>query len=339
MGQHLAVFHFLTGGLSVQGELLGEGWCLEREGFRMVVSLPSGPDDFAKHIPKDDFDPLVSKDSWRGSEILSATVKAFQIAVVVESDVSSADPKEADKSDGQRALNEAFEVAFLVAEDFLTWLRVAGGQFWLLASHEPPRTEGTADLIDLETGRRVPNIGWDQGIIVSSMGGLALSREGLAEIVAKLREGAKAGTPEQLLADAQETLGSTSVERQYAAGRRDVRRAVLLAAIACEVKIKDTLRDKTPDDRRPLVEVLLKNWRELDVAIAQLPHTLMREAVGRSLHEDDPTLFASVEKLFKRRNDIAHRGDAPPLDEARSLVSAAARLFTWLDDLPSASAG
>ena len=108
-----------------------------------------------------------------------------------------------------------------------------------------------------------------------------------------------------------------------------------MAAIASELKIKDTLRQKTPDHRRELVEVILKNWREVDIAIAELPHKPMKGAIGRSLHEDDPDLFAAVRALFTRRNAIAHRGEAPTLAEARDSVGAAVGLSAWLDSLPA----
>jgi hypothetical protein len=142
-----------------------------------------------------------------------------------------------------------------------------------------------------------------------------------------------------LLADARETLGGTGWESALAAARRDVRRAVLLAAIASEVKIKDTLREKTPSHQKDLVDVILKGWREVDIAIAQLPHKAMRAAVGRSLHKDDPRLFDAVEKLFTLRNRIAHDGVEPTLSQAREAVTAAVQLSAWLDGLPDPGAG
>jgi hypothetical protein len=72
------------------------------------------------------------------------------------------------------------------------------------------------------------------------------------------------------------------------------------------VKIKQTLREKTPADRRAVVDVLLDNYREVDVAIAQLPHKAMKAAVGRSLHEEAADLFQAVVQLFTHRNQIAH---------------------------------
>ena len=348
MGQHLAVFHFATGGLSVRGELLGESWWLERRGLSMLVELPSGNEHFGIGEPpgEENFgsvnalvggdEPLVRVGLRQGREALVATVSVLQIAVLVESSVSSQDPPEADMSDGQRAREQAYEVAFEVAEDFLALLRTEGGQFAIGMSHEPPHNAGPGWLLDIEAGKESATSAcpshWSCTALAPKP---ALGSDVLGSIVDGLREGRKAPTPDLLLADARETLAGSGTESQRAASRRDVRRAVLLAAIASEVKIKDTLRQKTPEHRRELVEVILKNWREVDIAIAELPHKAMKAAVGRSLHEDDPDLFAAVRALFTRRNDIAHRGVAPSPAEARQSVGAAVRLSAWLDNLPA----
>jgi hypothetical protein len=285
MGQHLAVFHFATGGLWVRGELLGDSWWLERHGFPMLVELPSGKEDFGigEPVGEEDFgsfndlvggdEPLVHVGMQRGREALAATVAVFQIALLVESSVSSQDPPEADKSEGQKALEEAFEIAIEVAEDFLALLRTEGEQFAIGVSHEPPQNAGPGWLLDIEAGGRVRNVGLPQPLVVyAGSEESALGHDLLGKIIDGLREGRKAGTPDLLLADARETLAGSGVQSQRAASRRDVRRAVLLAAIASEVKIKDTLRQKTPDHRRELAEVILKNWREVDAARSPSRH-------------------------------------------------------------------
>ena len=114
----------------------------------------------------------------------------------------------------------------------------------------------------------------------------------------------------------------------------DGRRAVLLAAIAAEVRIRDALREKTPASREELVEVILKNYREIDIAIGQLPHKVMKAAVGRSLQEDDSELFGRVQALFQLRNEVAHWGIEPTKEKARDAVLAANALAMWLDELP-----
>jgi hypothetical protein len=349
MGQHLAVFHFATGGLWVRGEVLGESWCLERDGFTMLVELPSGQEDFGISEPAGEEDhgsfiplaggggeALIKVGIRRGREVLAATVHVFQIAVLVESSVSSQDPPEADMSDGQHALETAYEVAIEVADDFLKLLRTEGDQFGIGVSHEPPRNAGPGWLLDVEAGGWVRNVGLPQPLVAhTGSEESALSRDALGDIIDRLREGATPPTSDELLADARATLAGRGVESKRSASHRDVRRAVLLAAIASEVKIKDTLRQKTPEHRRELAEVILKNWREVDIAIAELPHRPMKGAIGRSLHEDDPALFDAVRTLFTRRNGIAHRGEVPTLEDARESVGAAFRLAAWLDGLPA----
>jgi hypothetical protein len=319
---------------------------LDRDGFSMLVELPSGQEDFRIGEPAGEedfgsFNPLVGGDHLihvgisRGREVLAAIVDVFQIAVLVESSVSSQDPVETDKSDGQRSLEEAYEAAIDVAEDFLALLRTEGEQFGIGVSHAPPGNASPGWLIDVEAGGVVRNVGLPQPMVLyAASEESALSREALGGIVDRLRQGLSPPASDELLADARETLVGSGAESARSAARRDVRRAILLAAIASEVKIRDTLRRKTPDHRRELVEVILKNWREVDIAIAQLPHKAMKAAVGRSLHEDDPGLFEAVVTLFNRRNAVAHRGEASTLEEARESVGAAVRLSAWLDRLP-----
>jgi hypothetical protein len=156
MGQHLAVFHFATGGLWVRGELLGDSWWLERHGFPMLVELPSGKEDFGigEPVGEEDFgsfndlvggdEPLVHVGMQRGREALAATVAVFQITLLVESSVSSQDPPEADKSDGQKALEEAFEIAMR----------------WPRTSSRFSGRRGSSSLLELATNlHRTPALG------------------------------------------------------------------------------------------------------------------------------------------------------------------------------------
>ena len=268
-----------------------------------------------------------------GDRVIAASVSWVQVAVFTESSVSAEDPPEADKSDGQRALREALEIALEVADELLLRLRVIGEQSWMPPSHVSPELVGTADLIDAESGKRVRNIGDDRMLIL--VGGSeedALSAAGILEGMEGLAGNSPIPEAALLLHDAAETLTARSGRERP---RQDTRRAVLLAAIASEVAIRDALREKTPADRRPLVDLFAKHWSDVDVAIAVIPHTFMKAAVGRSLHEDDPELFARVERLFTRRNRVAHRGEEPTLQQAREAVSAARGLARWLDDLPS----
>jgi hypothetical protein len=191
-------------------------------------------------------------------------------------------------------------------------------------------------LIETASGNRVRNIGFSPVLHVTRFGSdEGATVEDLDQVAKRLAAGDTPGTAEVLLADARHALIGPTVEEEWQTVRRDTRRAILLAAIACEVKIKSTLVDKAPMDKRGLIEIILKSLREVQVAVGALLHNTMRAAVGRSLHEDNSVLFEAVNGLFRHRNRIAHGGEPPTLEDARGDVQAAVDLFAWLDSLPS----
>jgi hypothetical protein len=341
VSSHRAVFRFRAGAFDLKAEGLGRSWELERDGQRIVLSLPSMPDSFGSHIEAARIslrEGDEKESAWEEGRVLVAAVLAFEVAVDVEVQLGSTDlnPNEhmEEIERGQATLNGAFPVALSLAADFMSWLRTHAGRYWLGPSHEAPEVLG-GDLLESASGRRVRNITFNPGLHLAGFGPDAgVTVDELDQIAGFLGAEETPGTAEVLLADAREALTGPSVEEDWRSSSRDVRRAILLAAIACEVKIKTVLADKTPRDKRELVDVILKNIREVQVAVGSLPHKTMKAAVGRSLHEDDRALFDAVNRLFKHRNDIAHRGKPPSLDEARTDLNAAVNLFAWLDSLP-----
>jgi hypothetical protein len=333
VSSHRAVFRFRIGAVDVRADALGRRWEFERDGVRIVLSLPSAPDSFGSHVT------ALTVAAWNGDRETSlaegrvriAAVTAFEVAVEVDAAVSSTDPGEPEIDIGQAALDAAFPVALSVAIDFISWLRVHAARFRLGASHEPPEVLN-GFLIETSSGQRVRNISFNPRVHIVGFGPLAgLTVEVLDEVADLLNVGAVAGTADLLLADAREALASPGVEQEWEVTRRDVRRAVLLAAIASEVKIKRTLLEKTPGDRRPLVDIIRRRVRP----VRTLTHQTMKAASGRSLHEEDEPLYSAVKELFKDRDDIAHQGEPPELNQARRDVQAAVDLFAWLDSLPA----
>jgi hypothetical protein len=341
MGSCRAVFHFRLSGFDLKAEAFGRSWDFERDGCRATLSLPARPDSFGSYI---DAMSIAThrgdkETAWDEGRVLVAAVLAFEITVNVDFDPSTTDLDPAEHRDeierGQAALDKAFPIALSLASDFISWLRVNTGRYWLGASHEAPEVID-GDLIETASGRRVRNIGFNPVLHITGFGPDAgVTVEELDQVAERLAARKIPGTAEVLLADAREALTGPSVEQEGQTVRRDIRRAILLAAIACEVKIKATLLDKTPPAKRDLVEIILKNIREVQVAVGALPHKTMKAAIGRSLHEDDCILFEAVNKLFRDRNNIAHRGEPPTLEDARGDVQAAVDLFAWLESLPS----
>lgn len=102
---------------------------------------------------------------------------------------------------------------------------------------------------------------------------------------------------EELLSDA-----------QAAAYSKNVRRAVLELAIACEVFIKTTFFD--PNDRSGLVYEALENQRKINVRVLDLLETGSSAVFGRSFRQHDRKAFDDIDDIFRARNKVAHRGEA-----------------------------
>jgi hypothetical protein len=223
--------------------------------------------------------------------------------------------------------DEALALAERVLSDVLGIVRAERGQSWLGLSSEPIPREGIASIVDCNTGARLP-----VGPTLRGPGARlmdvesALRPDDISAIVSRVADGSQAQVADTLLADAQ-YLAWGDLRAP------DSLRAVLMAAIACEVKVKVYLRDKTDPANLPLLDFILENPREVTVTAADgLFNKLMRTAQGRSLRDADKELFKSVVRLFEVRNAVAHRGEWPDVEEAKDLVRAAVRAFRWLDE-------
>jgi hypothetical protein len=101
-----------------------------------------------------------------------------------------------------------------------------------------------------------------------------IAEEDLAELERTFSVNARLQRSDLLLADAFTHLSNTPPDRW---------RAVLLAAIACESRIKSTLIAAAPADRLPLLNVILDNPHKVTVAAVNLFDKVATAAVGRSL--------------------------------------------------------
>jgi hypothetical protein len=113
----------------------------------------------------------------------------------------------------------------------------------------------------------------------------------------------------------------------------DPLRDLLFYAIALEVKVKTRLRELASPDNLGLVEAVIANPREVTQSPPQLLHTTCLALTGRSLSQEDNRLFKDVERLFKHRNAVAHRGKLPASDRASDYEETTRRVFDWLDGL------
>jgi hypothetical protein len=327
MANREALFYFSGGGLYVTGDVLGHTAQFSWAGRRATIALPTK--DHISDAPL--WGRQASGRSRRGddretSEITTASVTTFEVRIEVPTGIDDND-----------AVEDAFPIAVEIAGTLLGTARTLARQFWISPAHEAPTLHGYGSLVVLGTYGEVSETArWHPPIVLgaSDRGG-AINVDTMQSILAALARGAAPSLAEVLLADAQAAVAGPTVSQHWKRERRDTARVVLLAAIASEVKIKETLLLKAPAQFTPLLDIILGNPREVAVAAGQLVDKPTKAVTGRSLREDDRPLFKAVsENLFPQRNKVAHAGYQPTIDEAHEAVATATALFAWLDSLP-----
>lgn len=104
-----------------------------------------------------------------------------------------------------------------------------------------------------------------------------------------------------------------------------------MAAIACEVAVKQSLRDAARPEQQELVELVLSSPRDVSLAAATLFDKGCKAVVTRSLKEENASLYKRVDKLFQDRNKIAYRGGEGLTDDVLAEHVATAReALEWL---------
>jgi hypothetical protein len=223
-------------------------------------------------------------------------------------------------------IKETYPVAENACADFIEWVRL-GDQPWLGLHRQRPIRVGWPVVCDeraeytfgneiLPSGDPPPR---------ERPGEAAISPAGIASAAAWLG-GAGGVLPigEALLADALHFAWSNP---------SDLQRAVLMAAIACEVKVKETLHERAAAELRPLLDVILGSPRDWSVAAVGLFDKPMHATLNRSLKSESAALYKGVGRLFELRNRIAHRGEKPLDGAGKEAVAAARDVFRWLDSL------
>lgn len=219
----------------------------------------------------------------------------------------------------------ARDAAREVIEDLVAWARADSDQYWLGLSSDVPESVGPTRVVEVETNQDLPFA----PTVALHSGGLrcddrALHVHDISRLFESVVRREPAPLAESFLADAEYLA--------WGHFPHDPVRAVLMAAIAAEVKVKMDLVARAQTDQRELVDFALENQREVTVtAVNGLFDKLMKAAQGRSLREDDPKLFKRLGELFRLRNRIAHRGEAPDLAAAQDGVRAAREAIVWVE--------
>lgn len=335
LGQELeALFPFDGGGLEITGAALGRRIEFECDGKRVTIALP-GPEhvwrvsDPRRSLPDERWKRArLTHGFAERDEVAAASVERFEVRVRVEPDSDLP---------ASELIRDAFPLAATAAERFLGSIRTGAHQYWLPAQHEGISLADTAQLVVAGTYNEVSR---EARLQPGHMAiGVSLDNAAKPSDVDEAFQNTKAGVDppvvDTLLADARMALSAFAIKHWNG---RDTTRAVLLAAIAAEVRIKRVLVENASE----VLDSALENPRELSVAVGQLLNRPMKAAVGASLLDDDKPLYDEVAEkpgVFWLRNQVAHRAYQPTLPEAQQAVGSVERLFVWLDGVAGPGAG
>ncbi|WP_433311042.1 hypothetical protein ACQP0U_24045 [Micromonospora sp. CA-269861] len=329
------IIRFALRGVWVEPSTLGSQYTWDFEGYHATLTLPRHPDDFARDDePEVEPHPAITAApvfSGSGSHA-AAVVHLVEVRVAFDGDlwlkdrdqwIKAREQASADTASSRQEYESKVEqlwtrgrdVAERLTHAWLAHVRTIAGQPWLGITAEIPQQYGRSRLVDEATGVGFLAFGTRQSLIVRH-GGLALSADQLNHA----RDQVLTGDPpaaEALLADARFLAsGADTVDAQ---------RAVLIAAIACEVKAKRVAIERAKPERRQG----LGGMSDLDKIVDQF----YQQAFGVSLRLSNQALFRKIKRLSALRNNIAHRGEPVDREECDQLILAATQLFDWLDSI------
>jgi hypothetical protein len=318
-------FFFEIDNLLVEDSVLGASIEFQRESYRIRVCLPTADGEFPGFEAGDFKAVGASLKNAYGHPI--SQVLILQLAVIGDGPTSSADFEHADGSvegaieNGIDHLESTFALADVAAAELIDWIRIQG-QPWLALHGERPKSLEWGALYDETTGRVLP-VGFRGARSRNFPVQAALNRKAFTSLAHLADDqGPALPVPETLLADA----------LHFVAGETpDFARAVLIAAIACEVKIKETLRKLAAPEMLPVLDLLLENPRDWSMAAASLFDKALKAVTGHSLRISNKNLFKHIEHLFTLRNRIAHRGEKPSKNDVEIVIGAATGVFRWLN--------
>jgi hypothetical protein len=325
-------FLFGVNGLWVDDRVLGGGIDCERGGLQVELRLPTETDQYRGRFGSSAASAAaigrVAHDESRERHV--SQVHVVEVNVRGVADVSPADFVDMDPAGD--AVNtcmgfwsEANGAAISAVAEFRDWVRT-WGQPWLGLHGEMPQIVGRPMLYDEDLDVPVPVdwSWWPSGAWV--IPDTVLCPEDLQSMGRRIAGNLYPSLPSTILADA-----------QYLMSGPNGARAVLTAAIALEVKVKDVLRRAASPPADKVIEVLLNNPRDWSMAAASLFDKPMEAVTGRSLRKENKDLYKTTERLFTVRNGVAHRGEAPTPYEEIALVEGAVEVMAWLEGIQTSA--
>ncbi|MFG1620203.1 hypothetical protein ACGFI3_46280 [Nonomuraea wenchangensis] len=314
--------------LWVEQSLVGSGSSVEFRGCTCTVSLPERPVNMGDH----EFGVLGGYVDDRDGQRIKTAYKYLPVYVEIPSDLTADQFPATELPTELRDRTEELyrtgaQIASELATQYVRWLRVLSGQSSIGPSNIK-LSDARAVLFD-KTGERIPlgfiSMPGARGRLGEAMRAATPANHDTALLAAA--EGNEPPLAEALLADA-EYLTTDAVHP-------DVRLGVLLAAIACEVKVKEAITEVAQPSQIGLIDVIVKHHQQVHVPAVVRFHLLMDAICQRSLQRENSALYTRVEKLFAARNKIAHIGHKTlePGEDLQAHVKTAQDAFAWLNSI------
>jgi hypothetical protein len=270
-----AAFHFEVQDLQISSELLGARIEIPGE-TRRWLEFPA--DETSWGLGQSHSQSAIT--GWSGTidePRKRLTVAVLRVTVEIDWDMTAATFSAGGLpawEESSRTLRSAAEVARKVVSQFLAWARVSGGQYWIEPQQVAPRLTWMTEVIDA-SGARIPTGHHDPMVVPWDRVDPPIGPDQVAEAF----RGSVPPLADELLADA----------KFYAwrASQPSPRMAILLAAIAVEVRIKTFLLERATKEQLPLVELILTNPQDISMAARSLYDTALHAVTGRSLRTDD----------------------------------------------------
>lgn len=301
---------------------------MDIDGESIEIRFPDSPDAFTAREWETDLTPTPSafpvsgvyeEPNWDSRTV---AVRLVVISVVFDTDLPPGRPKNPFEGEYGVMLNLAYERGRTRAEatmqSFLEWLRALSRQPWLGLVADSPMQYGRGGVYYAESGEPIAGLGPTVSrTFISSRSRIDVSR--LQLVMNGVESGREVSPSQALLADAWHLTEGTD--------RPDGKRAVILAAIACEIRVQEHLRAAANELNAAMLHLLLSKGSSFHYLFVDL----MQAVCGISLDKADPDLWTHVQDLSANRNSLVHEGLPSSKRPMRlGAPDIAQRVFDWL---------
>ena len=323
---------FIVPQLWIGLDAVGANFELNWDGSLVRVNLPSDAESFSdlpENYPQNPLPSLVgSGPVFADPDRDERTAALVLFEVTVETTTAFPMPKPDDLTDELRTIadndiNATRPIAEAVAGLFLRHLRAAApAQSWLGLSTHAPAQYGIAQLEYRETGERILGYGPAQSVTMRSSR-IRLDVGSIESIMDDVSARQEPSIADLLLADAWHLSDAQSANDQD--------RATLVAATACEVKVKEIIQDRVPLSGKAMARMILSRRSNLP----ELLDEVLLATLGVTLKKANVNLFQAVSALSTQRNAIVHGGRRNTKATQSPLrAQVGSSLFEWLEQLP-----